>query len=64
MYIQRTIEKNIERANKFFPVVLVTGPRQVGKTTVLQNCETQPRTYESPDNLENRELRTHVPPLL
>lgn len=37
MYIQRTIEKSIERANKFFPVVLVTGPRQVGKTTVLQN---------------------------
>lgn len=31
MYIQRTIEKSIERANKFFPVVLVTGPRQVGK---------------------------------
>lgn len=31
MYIQRTIEKSIERANKFFPVVLVTGPRQVGQ---------------------------------
>ena len=63
MYIQRTIEKSIERANKFFPVVLVTGPRQVGKTTVLQNCETQPRTYVSLDTLENRELAKNDPTL-
>ena len=63
MYIQRTIEKSIDRANKFFPVVLVTGPRQVGKTTVLQNCETQPRTYVSLDTLENRELAKNDPTL-
>lgn len=63
MYIKRTIEKSIERANKFFPVVLVTGPRQVGKTTVLQNCETQPRTYVSLDTLENRELAKNDPTL-
>lgn len=63
MYIKRTIEKSIERANKFFPVVMVTGPRQVGKTTVLQNCETQPRTYVSLDTLENRELAKNDPTL-
>ena len=63
MYIKRTIEKSIERANKFFPVVLVTGPRQVGKTTVLQNCEKQPRTYVSLDTLENRELAKNDPTL-
>ena len=63
MYIKRTIEKSIERANKFFPVVLVTGPRQVGKTTVLQNCEPQPRTYVSLDTLENRELAKNDPTL-
>ena len=63
MYIKRTIEKSIERANKFFPVVMVTGPRQVGKTTVLQNCETQPRTYVSLDKLENRELAKNDPTL-
>jgi len=34
MYIQRTLEKAIKKASKFFPVVLVTGPRQVGKETV------------------------------
>lgn len=63
MYIKRTVEKSIERANKFFPVVLVTGPRQVGKTTVLQNCENQPRTYVSLDTLENRELAKNDPTL-
>lgn len=63
MYIKRTIEKSIERANKFFPVVMVTGPRQVGKTTVLQNCENQSRTYVSLDTLENRELAKNDPTL-
>lgn len=43
--------------------MLVTGPRQVGKTTVLQNCETQPRTYVSLDTLENRELAKNDPTL-
>ena len=45
MYIKRTIEKSIKEINKFFPVILVTGARQVGKTTVLQNCEKKKRTY-------------------
>ena len=39
MYIRRTVEKAIKQASSFFPVVLVTGPRQVGKTTVFENCE-------------------------
>ena len=39
MYINRTLENAIKRASSFFPVVFITGPRQVGKTTVLENCE-------------------------
>ncbi len=36
-YIHRTLEKTVARAAKEFPVVLVTGPRQSGKTTLLQH---------------------------
>ncbi len=33
MYIQRVVEETIQKTTKMFPVLLVTGPRQVGKTT-------------------------------
>ncbi|MEA3423041.1 MAG: ATP-binding protein [Bacillota bacterium] len=35
MYIKRIIENKIKNMIEKFPVVLVTGPRQVGKTTIL-----------------------------
>lgn len=35
MYLARTLEKSIQKVSDFFPVLLVTGPRQVGKTTIL-----------------------------
>ncbi len=35
-YIKRAAEETIARVSKMFPVLLVTGPRQVGKTTLLQ----------------------------
>lgn len=37
MYIKRQIEKTIERLSKAFSCVVLTGPRQVGKTTMLKN---------------------------
>jgi len=73
MYIKRTLEKVIDQASSFFPVVLITGPRQVGKTTVFENCESESRNYISLDTLEERELakrdpgrflERHRPPLL
>ena len=36
MYLNRHIEKIIENSRKTYPSVLVTGPRQVGKSTVLE----------------------------
>ncbi len=39
MYIKRVIEKKILEFSKNFPVVMLTGARQVGKTTVLKNIE-------------------------
>lgn len=35
-YLPRTLEPFIESASRQFPVLLVTGPRQVGKTTLLK----------------------------
>ncbi len=35
-YIRRAAEDTVKRLSKMFPVLLVTGPRQVGKTTMLQ----------------------------
>lgn len=36
MYIKRHIEETINKISKMFGAVLVTGPRQVGKTTLLK----------------------------
>ena len=35
-YIHRTIEETLKKAAIEFPVVVLTGPRQSGKTTVQQ----------------------------
>lgn len=36
MYIRRTLEQQFLKASNHFPVMLVTGARQVGKTTFLR----------------------------
>ncbi len=36
MYLYRSIEKSVSLAAEIFPIVLVTGARQVGKTTLLR----------------------------
>lgn len=38
MKVVRTLSRSIKRINHRFPVLLITGPRQVGKTTLLQMC--------------------------
>lgn len=62
-YKKRTLEKSILQMSQFFPAVLVTGPRQVGKTTILKNCESNSRTYVSLDSLDNRALAQNDPAL-
>ena len=37
MYLNRQLESSVIKANKGFPVLLVTGPRQVGKSTMLKH---------------------------
>ena len=50
MYVQRTLEAVVTRAARHFPVVLVTGARQVGKTTLLRHASEAERTYVTLDD--------------
>jgi uncharacterized protein len=50
VYRHRTLEKFLKSASRQFPVLLVTGPRQVGKTTILQHLSNSSRNYISLDD--------------
>ena len=73
-YRNRNLERKFNRMSSFFKAVLVTGARQVGKTTMLKHlAEGQNRTYVTLDNLLARNLaktdpvlffQTYKPPIL
>ena len=73
-YIKRNLEAVVSQVTKEYPVVLVTGPRQVGKTTMLQKLmEGTDRGYVTLDDLNERALaktdpelflQLHKPPVL
>ena len=50
MYAHRTLEAYIKKATSQFPVILVTGARQVGKTTLLQRAGGNSLTYVTLDD--------------
>lgn len=50
MYYERTIEPVIRKISRTFPVLIVTGPRQVGKTTLLSRMAEKGRKIVSLDN--------------
>lgn len=50
MYLPRTIEKRIHAASRLFPVLVLTGGRQVGKTTLLKKLGGPRRTYVTLDD--------------
>jgi predicted AAA+ superfamily ATPase len=49
-YFERTLIKEIIRVSQNFKSVLVTGPRQVGKTTLLRHAAEEGRKYVTLDN--------------
>jgi AAA+ family protein len=73
-YIKRSLEKVVLQVTKEYPVVLISGPRQVGKTTMLKKLmEGTDRNYVSLDDLQERALakndpemflQLHKPPIL
>ncbi|MGN0205293.1 MAG: ATP-binding protein [Coprococcus sp.] len=63
-YISRNLETVVKQVTQEYPVVLVTGPRQVGKTTMLQKLmEGTERGYVSLDDLNDRSLAKNDPEL-
>lgn len=60
---KRTLQATIENVAKTFPVLLLTGPRQVGKTTLLAACTRDDRGYVTLDDLELRQLARRDPAL-
>ncbi|MCD6459096.1 ATP-binding protein [bacterium] len=63
MYRYRTLETFIQKTTKQFPVIMITGPRQVGKTTFLKHMSSENRTYVSLDDPMVRNLAKEDPQL-
>ena len=55
-YIKRDIESRILSLTGEYSCILLTGPRQVGKTTVLKQLMTDDREYVTLDDLQERRL--------
>jgi predicted AAA+ superfamily ATPase len=62
-FIKRTLATTIDQVSQTFPVLLLTGPRQVGKTTLLEACSTAEHSYVTLDDLETRALAQSDPTL-
>ena len=63
-YIKRHLEKEVLKASKDYPVVLVCGQRQVGKTTMLYNIKQKSANYITFDDAKDRKLAMTDPELL
>ena len=62
-YLPRTLGNFFRKADKQFPVLLVTGARQVGKTTFAQNLRDKARAYVTLDDPTLRNLAKEDPAL-
>lgn len=54
MYIKRNMEKTIKEITTKFPVIVLTGARQVGKSTMLQMINDNDMNYVTLDDLDAR----------
>lgn len=60
-YIKRDIEDKIIALSREYSCILITGPRQVGKTTVMKQLMDSDREYVTLDDLEERGLAKRDP---
>jgi len=62
-YIIRDIEKVITEVSEYYAAVLLTGARQVGKTTTFMKLADSGRRYVTLDDMENRRIAQNDPAL-
>lgn len=62
-YIKRDIEEKILSLSKEYAAILITGPRQTGKTTVLKHLMEPNREYVTLDDMNERNLAKNDPEL-
>ncbi len=63
MYIQRHLEQQILEASRYYPIVMVCGQRQVGKSTMLNHIKENGRRYVTMDDGNARRLASTDPAL-
>lgn len=63
LYIQRHLEAQILHASRYYPVVMVCGQRQVGKSTMLNHIKEPGRRYVTLDDGNARRLAATDPAL-
>ncbi|RMF85037.1 MAG: ATP-binding protein [Nitrospirae bacterium] len=63
VYYPRALEDRWQEASRQFPVLLLTGPRQTGKTTLLRHLSEPGRSYCTLDDPTLRELAQEDPGL-
>ncbi len=63
MFIKRNLETAFNKANESFSVLLLTGARQVGKTTFLRHVAEPNRKFVTLDNLDYRQMAKTEPRL-
>ena len=63
MYIERHLEQQILEASRYYPVVMVCGQRQVGKSTMLHHIMGPGRRYVTLDDGNARRLASNDPAL-
>ena len=63
MYIQRHLENQILNASRYYPVIMVCGQRQVGKSTMLNHIKEPDRRYVTLDDGNARRLAIQDPAL-
>ena len=63
MYINRHLESEIVNASKYYPVLMVCGQRQVGKSTMLSHIKENDRRYVTFDDANARLLAKNDPAL-
>ena len=63
MYIQRALESTVLKASQQYPVILVCGQRQVGKSTMLNHIKEPAMRYVSFDDRAAKRLAETDPVL-